>query len=75
MNKKTIRDTTQEPLDEEERKLKDPETWDWDNPIGGRTVGTPGAVLRMCFTRVEFLALVRIARDADYEEFLDSPER
>jgi hypothetical protein len=55
---------TQEPLDEEERELMDPETWDWENPIETVTVGTPGAVLRVHFSRDEFLALDRIARSA-----------
>jgi hypothetical protein len=32
--KKAIRyESTQEPLDEEERELMDPDNWDWENPI------------------------------------------
>jgi hypothetical protein len=55
----------QEPLDDEERELMDPDNWDWDNPNEGRTIGTPGAVLRVRFSREEFVALDRIAREAD----------
>jgi hypothetical protein len=64
MTTKPIRQTTQEPLDDEERELMNPDNWDWDNPIEVRVVGTPGAVLRVRFTRDEYLALARIARDA-----------
>jgi hypothetical protein len=53
-----------EPLDDEERELMDPENWDWDNPVDVRVIGTPGAVLRVRFTRDEYLALARIARDS-----------
>jgi hypothetical protein len=61
---KTIRQTTQEPLDEEERELMNPDNWDWDSTVEGHTIGTPGAVLRVRFTREEFLALAEMARDA-----------
>lgn len=54
----------QEPLDDEERELMDPDNWDWDNPIEGRTIGSPGAILRVRFSREEFVALDRIAREA-----------
>lgn len=63
MNDLDAHPKTQEPLDDEERELMDPDTWDWDNPIEGRTVGTPGAVVRVRFTRQEIAALDRIARD------------
>jgi hypothetical protein len=43
----------------------DPDNWDWDNPIEVRTVGAPGAVIRVRFTRQEIAALDRIARDVD----------
>ena len=59
------RATAQEPLDDEERELMDPDNWDWDNPIDVRTVGTPGAVIRVRFTRQEIAALDRIARHAE----------
>lgn len=64
MNTRFDRTTTQDPLDDEERELMDPDSWDWDNPIEGHTIGTPGAVVRVRFTREEFLALDRIARAA-----------
>jgi hypothetical protein len=64
MSFEPIDPATQEPLDDEERELMDPDNWDWDNPVEVRVVGTPGAVLRVRFTRDEFLALARIARDA-----------
>jgi hypothetical protein len=64
MNQYDTRPTTQEPVDEEERELMDPDTWDWDTPIEVRTVGTPGAIIRLRFTRQEIAALDRIARDA-----------
>jgi hypothetical protein len=54
----------QEPLDEEERELMDPESWDWDHPIQGRTLGTPAAVLRVRFSRDEFRAIASMARSA-----------
>ena len=43
-------ESIQEPLDEEERELMDPENWDWDNPIEGVSVGDPGAILPIHFT-------------------------
>jgi len=36
-------DRLREPLDEEERTLIDPDTWDWDNPVD--VVVAPGARL------------------------------
>ena len=54
----------QEPLDDEERELMDPDNWDWDNPVEVNIIGTPGAVLRVRFSRDEFLAIDRMARDA-----------
>jgi hypothetical protein len=63
MSFEPIDPATQEPLDDEERELMDPDNWDWDNPVEVRVIGTPGAVLRVRFTREEFLALARIARE------------
>jgi hypothetical protein len=63
MNASTAVTTTQEPLDEEERELMDPDTWDWANPIEGLTIGKPGAILRVHFTREELFALVDLARE------------
>ena len=56
---------TAETVDHEERELMDPDSWDWDNVTEGSTVGTPGAILRVRFSREEFRAIERIARDAD----------
>ncbi|MBA2598894.1 MAG: hypothetical protein H0V00_19915 [Chloroflexia bacterium] len=64
MNAETMRDTTQEPLDDEERELMDPDTWDWDTPIEGRTIGTPGAILRVRFSREEFRDIEHLAKSA-----------
>ena len=57
-------ESIQDPLDDEERELMDPDNWDWDNPIEVQVIGTPGAILRVRFSREEFLALDRIAREA-----------
>ena len=64
MEKGVRYESIQEPLDDEERELMDPDNWDWDNPLEGRTIGTPGAILRVRFSRDEFLALDRIARES-----------
>ena len=40
-----------ETLDQDERELMDPESWDWDQVAEGHTVGTPGAILRVRFSR------------------------
>ena len=61
----TIHKPTQEPLDDEERELMDPDHWDWENTVEGRTVGTPGAILRVRFSREEFADLARMARSVD----------
>ena len=64
MNEPIRYESIQEPLDDEERELMDPETWDWDTPIEGRTVGTPGAILRVRFSREEFRNIEHIARNS-----------
>jgi len=64
MSTKPLHQTTQEPLDEDERELMDPMTWDWEKTEAGRTRGTPGAVLEVRFTRDEMLALHRIAQQS-----------
>lgn len=51
----------QEPLDDEERELMDPDNWDWDNPIEGVTVGDPGALLSIRFTFDEYHRLFEVA--------------
>ena len=55
---------TQEPLDDEERELMDPESWDWESAAPGRTVGKPFAQLSVRFSHEELHALVLIAREA-----------
>jgi hypothetical protein len=52
----------QEPLDDEERELMDPETWDWDNPIEGIPAERPGLVFEIRFTPEELEHLSRSAR-------------
>jgi hypothetical protein len=52
------------PLEDEERELMNEETWDWDHLSAGRTVGAPGAVLRVRFSREEFRAVADLARHA-----------
>jgi hypothetical protein len=52
-------ESTQEPLDDEERELMDPDNWDWEHPIEGVTVREPRVTL--CFTREEYIAFWRLA--------------
>lgn len=54
MEKPIRYESLQEPLDDEERELMNPDNWDWDNPIEGVTVGDPGAVLSIRFTFDEY---------------------
>jgi hypothetical protein len=56
--------STQEPLDDEERDLMDPDTWDWDAVGDVRVVGEPGAILLVRFSRDEVAALSHVARAA-----------
>lgn len=63
MNERIRYESTQEPLDDEERELMDPNTWDWGSTEEGNPAPNAGAVLRVRFARDEFLALARIARD------------
>lgn len=57
-------ESIQEPLDDEERELMDPETWDWESTQERPPVSNAGAMLRVRFSREEIIALERIARDA-----------
>ena len=50
-------ESTQEPLDDEERELMNPDSWDWDNPIEGVTVGDPKLILNLEFTINEVRSL------------------
>jgi hypothetical protein len=62
MHDKPIRfESIQEPLDEEERELMNPDNWDWDNLSEGVTVGEPRASLAVPFTFDELDAIVEAA--------------
>ena len=63
MNNGIRYESIQEPLDDEERELMDPESWDWDSAVEGIPNPNAGAILRVRFSRDEFLALERVARD------------
>ena len=63
MNEPIRYETTQDPLDEEERELMDANNWDWDSAEEGIPVPNAGAVLRVRFARDEFVALARMARE------------
>ena len=52
-------ESMQEPLDDEERELMDPNNWDWENPVEGVTVHEPTVTLR--FSREEYMAFWRLA--------------
>lgn len=59
----TARDNRlREPLDDEERELMDPETWDWDHPIEGIPTERPGLVFEIRFAPEELEHLSRSAR-------------
>jgi predicted DNA binding CopG/RHH family protein len=59
MDKPIRYESTQEPLDDEERDLMDSDAWDWEHPIEGVTVHEPSITLR--FTRDQYMALWRAA--------------
>jgi hypothetical protein len=61
MNEPIRYESIQEPLDDEERELMDPDNWDWENPIEGVTVGDPGAILSIRFTFDEYQHLFEAA--------------
>ena len=56
-------ESLQEPFDDEERELMDPESWDWESTEELEPVPNPGAVLQVRFERGEFRALVRLAQE------------
>lgn len=62
MDDTAIDSRLQEPLDDEERELMDPDTWDWDNPIEGIPAERPGLVFEVRFTPDELAHLSRSAR-------------
>ena len=71
--KKHIRyESIQEPLDDEEQELMNPDNWDWDNLIEGVTVGDPRASLTIPLTFEELDAIVEAAhaQGLSTEEFI-----
>jgi hypothetical protein len=71
--KKQIRyESIQEPLDDEERELMNPDNWDWDNPVEGVTVGEPRVSLTIPLTFDELDAIVEAAhaQELSTEEFI-----
>ena len=62
MNDPIRYESIQEPLDDEERELMDPDNWDWENPID--VVGHPnvGFIFPIRFTRDEVVRIERVAR-------------
>lgn len=52
-------ESIQEPIDDEERELMNPDNWDWEHPIEGVTVREPSVTLY--FTREEYMAFWRLA--------------
>ncbi len=54
-------ESLQEPLDEEERELMDPEHWDWDSAEEGVPMLNVGAILPIHFSREEIGPLQRLA--------------
>ena len=63
MNEPIRYESIDEPFDEDERELMDPESWDWASTEEGEPAPHAGAVLEVRFERDEFLALTRLARE------------
>jgi len=61
MKKQIHYESIQEPLDDEERELMNPDNWDWDNPVEGVTVGEPRVSLTIPLTFDELDAIVEAA--------------
>jgi hypothetical protein len=72
MKKQNHYESIQEPLDDEERELMNPDNWDWDNPVQGVTVGEPRVSLTIPFTFDELDAIVEgaHAQGLSTEEFV-----
>lgn len=51
------------PRDDLERELMDPDSWDWTSTEEGEPAPNAGAILEVRFTREEFFALARLARE------------
>ena len=54
-------ESTQEPLDEEERELMDPETWDWENAVELPPMPEVLIELPIALTRDEYRTIGRAA--------------
>jgi hypothetical protein len=61
MNRFCCFESLQEPLDDEERELMDPEHWDWESTVEGVPTPNVGAILEIDFTREEIGPLQRFA--------------
>jgi hypothetical protein len=61
MNNPIRYESIQEPLDDEERELMNPENWDWDNPVEVVVHPNPGAILPIRFTFDEYQQLFEVA--------------
>jgi hypothetical protein len=72
MKKQVRYESIQEPLDDEERELMNPDNWDWDNLIEGVPVGDPRASQTIPFTFAELDAIVEAAhvQGLSTEEFI-----
>jgi hypothetical protein len=72
MNQQIRYESIQEPLDDEERALMNPDTWDWDELVEGVTAGEPRASLTIPFTFEELDAIVEAAhgQGLSTEEFI-----
>ncbi|MDQ3225537.1 MAG: hypothetical protein M3Q50_02740 [Chloroflexota bacterium] len=57
-------DRLREPLDDEERELMDPDTWDWDSLTELPPVPNAGAVMAVHVTREEVAHVSQAARVA-----------
>ena len=65
-------ESIQEPLDDEERELMNPDNWDWEELVEGVTVGEPRASLTIPLTFEELDAIVEAAhgQELSTEEFI-----
>jgi len=72
MTKQIRYESTQKPLDDEERELMNPGNWDWDNPVEGVTVADSRASLTIPLTFEDLDAIVEAAhaQGLSTEEFI-----
>ena len=64
MMKKPVSISIQEPLNDQERELMDPGTWDWDRTEEGVPNPKATAILEIEFTRDELARLAPVTRAA-----------